>query len=188
MKRVSLFEGIGVAVILCITALIISLVSAVFFPFYLVIRIVTTLISVLYAYYLLSRSASTVGRVTLGALAIVALGTAFFSPLSNLAVVLTGLGIVWLIRSMLFHQRPIAALLDAILTVTALGVATCVATVGAGFIVALWCLLLVQALFVFIPLSEKDRESVEKSTPGMDTFTTAFQAADAALEMMVKRT
>jgi hypothetical protein len=95
---------------------------------------------------------------------------------------LSHLAMVSAARSLYFHQGPLAALAD--LALAGLGL---IAALGAylhtgSLFLSLWCLFLVQALFVFVPsrtgVASKDRGDEEEH------FRRAHQAAEAAVQRL----
>ncbi|MEA3277543.1 MAG: hypothetical protein U9Q81_20120 [Pseudomonadota bacterium] len=179
MNRPTFFEGTGVALIAALSGSLSFAVLAWALPGTLALRLVTAGLGLGYLLYLLARSGERVGRVTtlVAWLLAAAILWALAPPLP--LYVLAHLGLVWLVRSLYFHQGLLAALAD--LGLTGLGL---IAGVGAylhtgSLFLAVWSLSLVQALFVFIPTR---RPGNGRDIGGEnDSFERAHRTAEAAL-------
>jgi hypothetical protein len=135
-----------------------------------------------YLLYLLGRSRERVGRLTTLAVWLAAAGLLWVLPAPLPLYLLAHLAMLWLARSLYFHQGPLAGLAD--LGLTGSGV---IAAVGAylhtgSLFLSLWCLFLVQALFVFIP--RRTEAGGGKGTDEEDRFRRAHRAAEAAVQRL----
>lgn len=116
-----------------------------------VLHVLCALIGLSYVLYLLLRSHVRVGFLTmLAGWAIGATVIACASP-SVLLTVCGHLGLVWLTRVFIYHSSVLAALVDLGLTAFSLIAAAWAVTQTQSLIVTLWCLMLVQAMFTWIP-------------------------------------
>jgi len=147
-----------------------------------------------YLAYLLASSPSRRGRLVLGlGSAVILLGAWIVSPVSVLVVALA-IGLIWLVRSVLFYQGILPALWDG-------GLCTLSAVCALGTAVAthrlwlsLWVFFLLQALFVYIPqrftrsqYSQNSGRGQAESRSPSDTFAQAHRAAEDALQAMAQR-
>lgn len=132
-----------------------------------------------YALYLLWRSPLRVGRVAaLAAWGAVAGLLGLAAPSLALYVALH-VAALWLLRSLFFHARPLAALADLALSGAALAAGLWAFAHTGSLLLGLWCFLLVQALFVAIPQGAPARR-VAAAPPADDRFETAYHVAEAA--------
>lgn len=137
-----------------------------------------------YAVYLLRRSPVRFGRVAaLAAWGAVAglLGLAAPSLASYVALHVAAL---WLLRSLFFHSRPVAALADLALSGAALAAGLWAFAHTGSLLLGLWCFFLVQALFVAIPRGSEPRR-VAGTLPAEDRFEAAYQVAEDAVRRLV---
>jgi len=180
MKTPTFLEGAGVALLAALAAGLGQAALAWSLPPATAARLTTLLVGFGYLAYLLRRSPERAGRV-------VAVGTWFaaagllwlaWPPLPF--YVLAHLGLLWLARSLYLHHGPLAALMDLGLTGLAL-----IAGLGAwlhtgSVFLAVWCLFLVQALFVLIPSRPGPRKAFEEE----DRFERAHRSAEAAVRKL----
>lgn len=140
-----------------------------------------------YIIYLLKRSGERIGllsTVVIWAFITIALFLFIPSPLLFLTV---QLGLIWIIRSLYFYASVIAALADLVLVSFSL-----MATVWATYqtdslFLSIWCCLLVNSLFVFIPVDMKQRRDRSGLAPEQsDRFQQAYQAAESALKQSLR--
>ncbi len=136
-----------------------------------------------YALYLLWRSPVRAGRVAaLAAWGAVAGLLGLAAPSLALYVVLH-VAALWLLRSLFFHTRPVAALADLALSGAALAAGLWAFLHTGNLLLGLWCFFLVQALFVAIPQGGVARRGVAAPLPD-DRFETAHRAAEAAVRRL----
>ena len=182
MKQANFFEGIAVALIASIagSAAFTSLASL--FSAVGVFRLVIAGVSLAYVLYLLARSQERVGRVTvITAWLVVTLisGVLVASPLFYLAIQLC---LIWLVRSLYFYSSVISALADLGMSVMSLAVAVWAWGHSQSLFLSIWCLFLVQALFVMIPRqlgSTAQQRRQDENTD--DRFEYAHRAAETAV-------
>lgn len=185
MKRPGFLEGAGVALAAAAagTVLHTALTPLVSQP--AALRAVIAGIGLTYLLYLLSRSPERLGRLTAVAAWVVMAAAAWLLHPPLPLYVLLHLGSLWLVRSLYFHARPLAALADLGLTLLALAAAVWATLETASLFLALWCLFLVQALFVVIP--SRPGRSAPPGSPGAaeeDGFRRAHRAAEAAVRRL----
>jgi len=178
----SFLEGVVLALIAALAGTLAYSAFDLMLPRTMALRLVVAALGLGYLLYLLGRSRERIGRVVTLTLWLTASGLLWLlSP--PLPLYLLGyLAMAWMVRSLYFHQGPLAALAD--LGLTGLGL---IAALGAylhtgSLFLSLWCLFLVQALFVFIPsrteIGDKDSGDEEEH------FQRAHQAAEAAVQRL----
>lgn len=134
-----------------------------------------------YIIYLLKKSRERIGlfsTVLIWAALTVVMFWFIPSPLLFLTI---QLGLIWLIRCLYFYASVVSALADLVLTGFSL-----MATVWATYqteslFLSIWCCLLVNALFVFIPVDMKQRVG-DPMLVYSDRFQQAYQVAESALK------
>ena len=140
-----------------------------------------------YIIYLLKRSGERIGLLsTIVIWAVITIVLFIFIP-SPLLFLATQLGLIWIIRSLYFYASVISALADLVLVSFSL-MATIWATYQTeSLFLSIWCCLLVNSLFVFIPVDMNQR--VDRSGPSAvqpDRFQQAWQAAESALKQTLR--
>ncbi len=145
--------------------------------------VVVALAGLGYLLYLLRRGRARVGGVSMVALWLVITGfVAVLEP--PLAVqVLAQLVPAWLSRALWFHRGVLPALMDLGLVAAGLAAAAWAAHSTASLALAIWCLMLVQAAFVFIP-GRPARSGANRRTDPADPFQHAHRAAERALHRL----
>ena len=147
-----------------------------------------------YLAYLLAISPSRRGRVVLGlGSAVILLGAWIVSPIS-VGVGALAVGLIWLVRSVLFYAGILPALWDGGLctlsAVCALGTAVSTHRLW----LAVWVFFLLQALFVYIPkqfargrYGPSSGRGQAESASQSEAFTRAHRAAEEVLQAMAQR-
>lgn len=182
MKRPTFVEGALVALSAALAGTLAYSGIGLVFPGTVSLRLLIAGLGLGYLLYLLGRSRERIGRVTILAawLGVAGLLWVFSAPLS--LYLLIHLGMIWVARSLYFHQGPLAAVAD--LGLAGIGLLAALGTylhTGSLFL-SLWCLFLVQALFVFIPARMGGRRV--KGGDEDDRFRRAHQAAEAAVQRL----
>ncbi len=164
MKRPSLLEGIGLALLVSIiVALVLPVFSLLLAPG-VVLRLLFAGLSLVYLSYLLVRSQQKLGRVTvLVCWFMVTIATWVFSA-SLLSYGVMHLLLIWLVRSLYFYNSSLSALADLALTGFALSAALWAWFSVGSFFLVFWCLFLVQALFVIIPRNFRGPRNFQEAT------------------------
>ena len=182
MKRPGFMEGVGVALGASVAVEVLFSTLATLFAEGFALRLLIAVMGLFYLFYLLYRSGEKVGLITSITVWLIAAAVIWLAGLSLPLYLLLHLGLVWLIRSLYFYSSLISALLD--FSLVGLGLASAVWAVShtGTLFLGVWCLFLVQALFVFIPNSWKrstHRKMVANSTE--TRFQSAYEVAEAAL-------
>jgi hypothetical protein len=185
MKHPTFFEGIAVALIASLAGSTLFAVLSPYFSIPFVLRVLITLTGLSYGIYLLGRSPVRVGRVTAAASWILVTVLSWIlapSPLQYLAIHLAA---IWLIRSLYFYASLFPALADLGLSAMGLSAALWAFFHTGSLFAAIWCLFLVQALFVFIPAhAHRNAEASHPDQKDIDQFERAYGRAQSALHRL----
>jgi MFS family permease len=155
---------------------------------------IIVVVGLAYLAYLLAISPSRRGRFVLGlGSAVILLGACIVSPVFVVVGALV-VGLIWLVRSVLFYAGILPALWDGGLctlsAVCALGTAVSTHRLW----LAVWVFFLLQALFVYIPkrfargrYGPSSGRGQAESASQSEAFTRAHRAAEEALQAMAQR-
>ena len=152
------------------------------------------LMGLAYLAYLLAVSPSRRGRFVLGlASAVILLGASIASPTTIVLGALV-VGLIWLVRSVLFYAGILPALWDASLCALSAVCAVGAAVATHRLWLAVWTFFLLQALFVYIPKPltrgqhgpDNSREQAEAASQS-EAFARAHRVAEEALQAMAQR-
>lgn len=182
MKKPTFPEGVGAALALSLAGTLTYPALDWALPGASAAGLVASGLGLVYMLYLLSRSRERTGRaITLSLWLTVtgllwALSPPLFFHLSAL------LAMIWMTRSLYFHQSLFAAFADLGLSVLSLiGALGAYLHTGSLFL-SLWCLFLVQALFVYLP--SLPQAGNQRLGGDEDRFRRAHQAATAAVNRL----
>jgi hypothetical protein len=181
MTRPTFLEGALVALVGAVSGTLAFEAFARVLPGGTAARLVTAALCLSYVIYLVGRSRERVGRLTVLVLwLLTALFLWMLAP--PLPLYLAGhLGALWLVRSLYFHQGPLGALADLGLTGISLIAAAGAFLHTGSLLLAVWSLLLVQALFVLVPArTGSDIAAPEED----DRFGRAHRAAEEAVRKL----
>ncbi len=185
MKKPTFFEGAGMALIAAIAGSALYTALSAVFPGALVMRLLVAAVGLAYLLYLLSRSGERIGRVTVLAAWSVATVAIWFLVPSTALYLLLHIGLIWLIRSLYFYTGALSALLDLGLNGLAMAAAIWAAVQSGSIFLSLWSFFLVQALFVAIPVSIRQRKAGgQRERHDEDRFQQAHRAAESALRKL----
>lgn len=136
-----------------------------------------------YVLYLINRSGLRGGRMTILALWLIAASViAWVSP-SVLATVCAHIALVWLVRACTYHTGLVPAFADFCLSGGSLLAAGWAVSQTHSLFVSLWCLMLVQAMFSFIP-SRSSSAAAQSAGGDESSFESAARNAEAALRAL----
>jgi hypothetical protein len=179
--RPSFLSGAAIAAVLAVAAgasfagLTVSLTQT------LAVRIIVTLLAGSYALYLLCQSNERTGRVvTVAAWCVAAAVIAASVPTLTLFLI-AHTCLIWLVRTLYFHESTITALFDLGLSALALASGIWALRSSHGLALATWSFFLVQALFVVLP-SGAPRST--QADDGNQAFQRAQRSAEAALRRL----
>lgn len=185
MKRVSFFEGVGVALAAGIGgSALFGILTAVFAGGF-VLRILIAIIGLFYVLYLLRRSSEKVGRITAFVIWLVTAVAIWLLGLSLPLYLMAHLGLIWLTRLLYFYSSFISALLDLGLVLFGMAAASWAALETGNVFLSIWSFFLVQALFAVIPKTwKRPGKSNAKENIADDRFQLAYRAAEAAVSKL----
>ena len=182
MKIVSFQEGIVVALTGSVVGSILCFGLSWLVAGDTALRLLIIGLALAYLLYLLSRSREKTGRLSvMAAWLVVTMVIGWWQP-SITGLLLIQVGIVWLIRSLYFHNGLLTALADLGLNAFALAAALWALQHSGSIGLTLWCFFLVQALFVFLIGNNTEAISDNAGWPNSsDDFQQAYQTAQAAV-------
>ena len=192
MKRPNIVQGIIVAAVLSVLALPWAfLLRTVFWPSTSA-KLLLGVTTFAYLIYLLSRSATRVGRGVIGTTSVALLIGAFCSGASLSHFTLLCIALIWIVRSLYAYGSIVSALIDALLCVLSAGAALWALSISGSLPMAIWSFFLVQAVFVFIPkriesAPPPDRSPSDQAEVKPDQFASLFQSAEGALRELAKQ-
>ena len=159
MRRPTFLQGVAVAAGLALFA---SAFVAALLPFIgtaTVARLLIPMLVAAYLVYLLPQSRERGGRVlVMTAWLVFALAAWLFVP-AFMPYVLLHIGALWLLRSLYFYSGIVPSLLDITLSAFSAFFALAALHRTGSVLVATWSFFLLQALFVFLPASLRQRAS-----------------------------
>lgn len=184
-KSPTLFEGTILALVISIAASLFFNVMSSLLSGGFVFRILISLICLIYLLYLFSRSQQKTGKITIFSLwLLIALLNHLITD-SVLLYITIHISAIWLIRSLYFYNSVLSSLIDLFVTITALASSIISWNHTGSLLLSIWCFLLVQSLFVFIPRQAWGSSKYDSSTIATNTtFEKAYHNAEAALKKL----
>lgn len=153
MKTPTLFDGISIAALISLAAAATTLLLGGVILSGLLFELLLYGGALGYLLYLLKRSRARVGRiVVISGWAAICLACWFFD-VALLQQVLIQAGLIWLVRSLYFHNSIWGAAVDFGLVSAGLAAASWALFNTDSLVAALWSFFLVQALFCWLPQS-----------------------------------
>jgi hypothetical protein len=149
-----------------------------------------SLLSFCYLTYLSMRSKVKTGRITALTIWMVITLSSWFMSVPISLFVLIQLAIIWMLRSLYFYSSLFSSIADLFLTAVSISAALWAGFHSGTLFLALWCLFLIQSLFVFIPaaLNNKPSPDLELNTSNVlsnfnsvNDFDRAYNSAKQAL-------
>jgi hypothetical protein len=181
MRPFNFVKSIILALLLAIigtgayAALSIALVEPVAF------KLTIALLAVLYAGTLIMSASEHIGRIVVPFVWLLVTAVSA-SLLSSPVFLIEQIGLIWLVRSLYFHNGPLTALADLGLTSCAFGAAVWASSTGSWFMM-IWSFFLVQSLVALIPQRQPADSIIPTTHP--DDFQRAREQAHAALKKLV---
>jgi len=184
-KSPTLLEGSILALVLSIAAsLFFSIMSSLLSGGF-VFRILVSLICLIYLLYLFSRSQEKTGKITVFSLWLLAALLNHLLTDSVLFYITIHISIIWLVRSLYFYNSVLSSLIDLFVTTAALLLSIISWNHTGSLLLSIWCFLLIQSLFVFIPRQAwRSSGYVPSTTMTNVTFENAYNNAEAALKKL----
>lgn len=183
MKMPGFLEGTAVALGASIFGSVTYSALTLFFDSTVVIRLMIVVIGLGYIVYLLSRSRERIGRFTTIVVWLLVASVTWFTAPSLILYLMVHIGLIWLIRSLYFYSSLISAIADLGLNGISLAAAFWALNQTSSLFVSIWCLFLVQALFVAIPANIKQKVG-QIGDPREDRFQHAYHVAETALRKL----
>ncbi len=185
MKQPTFLEGVSVAIAISLAGGVLYTAMDTAFPGFPVLRLLIAAIGLAYVVYLLGRSPERVGRVTAAAAWLLVAGVLWFMQPPLLLYVCIHLGVIWLIRSLYFYSSALSALADMGLNGLGLAAGIWALTQTGSVFLGIWCFFLVQALFVIIPKSIRQKpDAARESVDREDRFHHAYRVAETAVRKL----
>lgn len=182
MRRPTFLEGAFVALIAALACALVYSALAWILPAESASRLVATGVGAAYLIYLLVRSTERIGKVTIASLWLILSGLLLLLSSTLLFLVAAHLAMGWAVRSLYFHRDLLGTLGDLGLTCLALTAAIGTFLHTGSLLLSIWCLFLVQALFVFIPSRTRARD--DSHDRDEDGFRRAHRTAQTAVQRL----
>ena len=182
MKAPGLLANIVFAIIACVGGSILFTLLPLVFSSATSLEIVIAVISAGYLSFLLKKGRQLTGRVIAFTTWVLITGTALLIDSPITYFILSQAAMIWLARSIVFHQSILPSLLDLGLITIGLLAAVWALLQTNSIATALWCFFLVQSLFGYIPnfkLFSKDHPPTDP-----DRFQAAHRVAADAIQKL----
>jgi hypothetical protein len=154
------------------------------------LRLLISVLGLLYLAWLLSGSRTRAGRVTAVAAWLLLSAVSWFLAPSLLTYLFPHVALLWLVRSLVRYRSALPAMLDLGVSVLGVAAAAWAARHSNSVFLAAWSFFLVQALAFALParLFERPRGDVEAAAHENEVFDHARRRADAAFRELITRT
>lgn len=144
------------------------------------LRAILTVLSSIYALWLLARAPRRAGRITAGAIALLLLSGSWLFVNSLPFFLLLQLGAIWGVRALCLYRSLSGALVDAGLCAVSLLLSTWALNMTGSVFAALWCFFLLQASHTLLPEACAKRRQDQCNEP----FERASRTAETALQRL----
>ena len=182
MKAPSLLSSIAFAIVACVCGSVLYTLLPLVFSVAMSLEITIAVISAGYLFFLLKKGRQQSGRVIAFTAWILISGAGLLVDLPIAYFTLSQVAMIWLTRSIVFHQSILRSLLDLGLIAIGLLAAVWALLQTDSMATALWCFFLVQSLFGYIPnfkLTSKDHLPAAQ-----DRFQAAHRVAADAIQKL----
>lgn len=183
MKIPSILNGIIVAALITLAAGVSSLLFGAFIRDSSLFTLLLSFSTCVYLIYLLKYSEAQIGRVmVMSTWAVITLGSGLLT-IPFIEQVLIQAGLIWLVRSLYFHDSLWTALLDFGLILAGLAASTWAMMNTGSLAIALWSFFLLQSLFTsfsHLALRPKNRSH----TSSQPSFQSSHRAALEAVRKL----
>ena len=186
MKNPTLLGNLSVAILISLMSLGTLFVLQPIFYDLSSVKITLSLATLCYLAYLFYSSQAKLGKVTLALLSVFTI-TVMLMVNPDLGLLIAGLiGSIWFSRSLLFYRSILPSLLDLGLCLIGISAAIEAFILSSSAAAGVWCFLLIQALFVFIPQRKAARQKVDDNAT-TKPFNKAYQSAESAIRQLVNK-
>lgn len=186
MKRRSLIQNIGIAMLLTIIAAFAGFIFHQVIGWNEVVRLVMMVVTVVYLVYLIYQSRVRAGKLTLTIICLtISLFGFFFVEQSGFLLVIAA-GMIWVVRSLLNYSSILPVITDLGLCIFSLAGAGWAFSISGSIGAAVWCFYLMQSLYCLIPQQYGETKQVAAAEPSVDHFDHAYQSAEEAIRQIAK--
>lgn len=186
MKNPTLLANITVALLISLMSLGIQIILQTLFFTPAAVNITLALVALCYLGYLFNVSPARPGKVTLVLLSVLTTTTLLMLGTETNLLIGVLIGTLWLSRSLLFYHSVLASFADLALCLIGFTAAVGAFLLSASIAAGVWCFLLIQALFIFIPGRKSTPEKYDTDLT-CDPFNKAYQSAESAIRDLANR-
>jgi hypothetical protein len=185
MKAPGVLDGVIAALLISLGAGAASLLLGSLLIYPTLHSVVLSAASLVYLLYLLKRSTARIGRIVVVSAWLVLTLICWTFDASLIEQILLQATMIWLVRSLYFHQSIFTALLDLGLVSVGLAVSAWAMINTGSLVVSLWAFFLVQALFCWLPeLSRRQLGGPDDSRHNRSSFQSAHRVAVDAVRKL----
>ena len=185
MKSPDVIDGVIAALLITLGAGAASLLLGGFMTHATLFGLLLSGASLAYLLYLLKRSGARIGRVVVISAWLLLTLICWTFDAHLLEQIVLQAALIWLVRSLYFHQSVFTALLDLGLVSVGLAVSAWAMLNTGSLVASLWSFLLVQALFCWLPeLSQGRCGDHPNSERDRSTFQSAHRVAIDAVRKL----
>lgn len=186
MKTPTLIGQIGITITLTLVCYPAASLLQHYFSPGLAIKTLLGLLILTYILYLCILAPTRPGKIILVSITTILVGALLTTTSSPLGFIAVAISMIWISRTLLFYQRFIPLILDALLQTGAVCTALWIYSTNGSLLLAIWCFFLCQALWVFIPRGSKQTIERSHSNETNDRFSHAYRMAETALAVMFR--
>ncbi|MGR8935071.1 MAG: hypothetical protein ACU837_11875 [Gammaproteobacteria bacterium] len=186
MKRITISEGIAVAVALTAINVAALFMLQLTFAWPTALKADIAVLALLYLAYLFYRGGSRTGKFILGAGCIAFFATAMVFIDTYAAMFAAAVTLVAAMRSLLYAGGLLSALAHLTLCLLGAAFAGYVAIAGNGATAAAWCFFLTQSLWALLPGRKDSLSPAAQCAADANRFNRAYRMAETAIEKWVK--
>jgi len=180
----SFFEGVGIALVSAIGGNILFTFMPAITGTLVALKLMVSIITLGYLWYLLRRSTERTGRLTI-------LATWFFATIvvwvwspSFIVFSLFNAAMIWLVRCLYFYNGLLISLADLLLTLFGFAAANWAMINTQSLFLSIWCFFLVQALFPSLLTLLKNRPGSTPASTTDQAFDSAKRIAESAIHKL----
>lgn len=187
MKNFTIISEIVVALLLTITTTLLIILWPIASGTPATFKGVVALVTLLYCASQLSRAERRAGTITLSAVVLLALTLPSLFGGSDRLLLTIAIALVWGVRGWVTRRRPLALMIDLLVTLIALAAATWALSAG-GLIAAVWLFFLLQALTAArLDTAIAPAATTRDGDDSRERFNRAHRNAEQALRTLICR-